>query len=116
VEQVRGNDARRFAVALDEFGEAGAPRQRFDAQGARACKKVHYPRPGERRREVAVLIGLETALVGQRLEHREDRALDEVGSRAGFGRRAQRPPTRATRDNAHRIQLGSPACTMKSVK
>ena len=59
---------------------------------ARAGEQVEHARPGQRRGQVAVLVWLEAALVGQRLEHREDRALDQVGRRPCVARCAQRRP------------------------
>ena len=106
----------RGAVALDEFGRPGAAAERLDAQPARAGEQVEHARPGQRRGQVAVFVWLEAALVGQRFEHRENGALDQVGRwpRAAPPRAAVRP--RALPEMTRIAQLGSPEWATKSAR
>ena len=99
--QIRGDDAGGVAVLLDELGRFGAATQRLDAQAARASKEIQDARPGQRRGQVAVFVGLEATLVCQRLEHRKDGALDQVSGRPCLAGGAQVVPASATRYDAH---------------
>src|SRR5207245_11571902 len=70
-------------------------------QATRAREQIEDARPGPPRGQVAVFVRLEAAFVRQRLEHREDGALDQVGGRPCLAGGPQVSPAGATRDDAH---------------
>ena len=98
-------NARRLAVLLDELGAAArrgsAPR--CPGRPSRRTGRARAARPVPRR-SCRPRRRLEPALVGQRLEHREDGALDQVGGRPRLGRGAQMPAAGACpRSRARRL-------------
>ena len=99
--QIGGDHARSVAVPFDELRGLRAARERLDAERTRAGKQIEHPRPRQRSREVTVLVRLEAALVGQRFEHREDRALDQVSRRPCLGGGAQGPAASRPRNYTH---------------
>src|SRR5687768_14433710 len=84
---IRPDDGDRARVALDEQRARGAPRQRLDAERARAGVEVEHPGPV------------------QRAEHREQRLADAIRRRARSAarRRCEPAPAEAARYDAHAL-------------
>ena len=86
----RGRCMRRFAARMRAASRSCSTNSALRAPRLSAsmpsppepANRSSTRRPGARRGEIALLlVGLEAALVGQRLEHGEDRALDQVRGR-----------------------------------